>query len=94
MELLSKEIDVPIVILGKDLQLEGIAKNKSFGFDERDRPAGEVLRAVLKLVSPEGKLAYVIKPRDGGEDAIFITTVSAATKRGDTLPAEFSAKTR
>ncbi len=88
IELLSKEIDVPITILGSDLQLEGITKNQSFALDERDRPAREVIKKVLALSNPQGKLVYVIKSQSGGGEAIFITTRAAAAKRNEPLPAE------
>ncbi len=88
MELLSKEIDVPIVILGSDLQLEGITKNQSFRLDERDQPARQVLKKVLSLANPEGKLVYVIKGKAGGSETIFITTRAATAKRNDPLPAD------
>lgn len=41
MEYLAKEIGTEVVILGSDLQLEGITKNQSFGLDEdaTSRPA-------------------------------------------------------
>ena len=87
IELLSKEIDVPITILGSDLQLEGITKNQSFGLDERDRPARDVLRKVLSLANREGKLVYVIRKAGEGE-GIFITTRAAAAKRKEALPPE------
>ena len=88
LEMLSTEIGVEIVILGSDLQLEGITKNQSFGLDERDQPAVEILTKILKLANSDGKLVYVIKPRPtGGEPIIFVTTRAAAKKRGDTLPA-------
>ena len=61
LDLLSKEIDVPVVILGGDLQLEGITKNQSFGLDERDQVARDVLDKVLALANADGKLVYVIK---------------------------------
>ncbi len=92
LEMMAKEIDTKVVILGADLQLEGITKNQSFALDERDRPAGAVLRRVLSLANPEGKLVYVIKPQEDGAEAIFITTRSAATKRGDPIPVEFAPK--
>ncbi|MBI3837196.1 MAG: protein kinase [Planctomycetia bacterium] len=92
MEMLSKEIETEVVILGADLQLEGITKNQSFGLDERDQVAGEILQKVLKLANPDGKLVFVVKPKDGQGEAIFITTRAAAAKRGDRLSAEFSAK--
>jgi hypothetical protein len=41
------------------------------------------------LANPGGKLVYVIKPRDGGHEALFITTRAAAKKRGDALPPGF-----
>jgi hypothetical protein len=86
MEMLGKEIDTEVIILGSDLQLEGITKNQSFGLEERDKPAEEILLTVLKKANPDGKLVYVIKPKDGGKDAIFITTRAAVEKRGDKLP--------
>jgi len=47
---------------------------------------------VLLLANASGKLVYVIKPHTGGQEAIFITTRSAAAKRGDQLPGEFAPK--
>jgi hypothetical protein len=89
MEYFGKEIGTEVVILGADLQLDGITKNQSFGLDERDQPADEILRKVMKLANPDGKLIYVIKPKKEGEkDIIFITTRAAAEKRGDKLPVE------
>ncbi len=87
-EIMAEELGVPIVILGSDLQLEGITKNQSFGLDERERPASEILAKVLKLANPDGKLVYVVKPDDAGQETIFITTRAAAAKRKDVLPAE------
>ena len=89
LELLAKEIDTEVVIEGRDLQLEGITKNQSFGLDERDRMAGDILKKVLELANPDGKLIWVIKPK-GQAEAIFITTRAAAAKRKDPLPAEFT----
>ncbi len=88
--MLSKEIDVDVVILGPDLQLEGITKNQSFGLDERQQPAGDILQKVLKLANPQGKLVYVVRPQ-GDREAIFVTTRAAAAKRGEKIPPEFDA---
>jgi hypothetical protein len=88
MSTLSQEIGVPIVIQGGDLQLDGITKNQSLNnVDERNQPAGDILRKLLKLANPDGKLVYVIKPDERGAETIWITTRAAATKRGDALPA-------
>ena len=93
LEMLSTEIGVEIVILGSDLQLEGITKNQSFSLDERDQPAVEILTKILKLANSDGKLVYVIKPRPaGGEPILFVTTRAAVKKRGDTLPADMEKK--
>jgi hypothetical protein len=86
LELLSAEMGVPIVILGADLQLEGITKNQQLGIDEHDKPAAEVLGKVLALANPNGKLVYVIKPAEDGRETVFVTTGAAAKKRGDALP--------
>lgn len=38
----------------------------------------------MKLANPDGKLIYVIKPKNAGEkDIIFITTRASAEKRGE-----------
>lgn len=87
MEYLSAEIGVPIQIIGADLQLEGITKNQSFGLDEKNKPAGEILRNVLKLANPDGKLVYVIK-KEGDQEVILITTRAGAAKRNDPIPPE------
>ena len=89
LELLGKEIDTEIVILGSDLQLEGITKNQSFGLDLRNRKVGDILREILRLANPEGKLVYVLRT-SGPQETIYITTRAAAAKRGEKLPAELS----
>jgi hypothetical protein len=88
---LSAEIGVPIEVLGLEFQSEGINRNNQFGFTAKDRPADEVLRAVLLAANPDGKLVYVIKSTDnGGPETIVITTRTAAARRGDTLPPELA----
>jgi hypothetical protein len=94
LALLSQEIGVEIEILGTDLQREGITKNQSFGLNERDKPAIEILRRVLKLANPDGKLIYVIKPNSLGRSTIYITTRAAADKRGDPLPPEVASESK
>jgi hypothetical protein len=92
INLLAEDLGVKIIIIGGDLQIEGVAKNKSFGLDERDKPAGEILLSMRQKASPENKLVYVIKPEQpGGAEAVFITTRSAAEKRGYKIPEVFGA---
>ena len=87
--MLGDDIGVEIVILGNDLRDEGITKNQSFGLDEKDQPAVDILRKIMKLANPDGKLVYVIKPKEGGgEDVLYVTTRAAVKKRGDKLPPE------
>jgi len=89
-DLLAAEIDVPIVIRGSDLQADGITRNQSLrGFDERNRPADAVLRKLLKLANPADQLVYVVGTDEGGREALVITTRTAASSRGETLPAGF-----
>jgi hypothetical protein len=89
MEMIGEELGYPVHIEGADLQLEGITKNQSFGLDERGKPADEILRKVMLLANPDGKLVYVLKPLEpGGADVVFVTTRAAAAKRGDKLPPE------
>lgn len=84
MELFGEEIGAPVEIIGGDLQLEGITKNQSFGLDEKDKPAVDILKKVMIQANPAGKLVYVIKEKDGKE-TLFITTRAGAKKRGDKL---------
>ncbi|MBX7168300.1 MAG: hypothetical protein K1X74_18335, partial [Pirellulales bacterium] len=84
------DLNIEIEILGTDLQLEGITKNQSFSLDERGT-AGAVLRKILQLANPDGKLLYVIKPgKQGAGEALFVTTRAAAASRGDPLPPEYA----
>lgn len=89
VQLLAEQAGIPMEIVGPDLQLEGITKNQSFGLDERDKPARDVLRAILTKANPDGKLVYVIK-KAGDAESLLITTRAAADKRGDVLPSEFA----
>ncbi|WP_146585915.1 hypothetical protein [Posidoniimonas polymericola] len=98
---LADEIDAPVVILGSDLQLEGITKNQSFSMDATGQPAADVLLDILLKANPDRtaagpgdpkqKLVYVVKPDDAGRPTIYITTRSSAEKRGDRLPDVFAA---
>jgi hypothetical protein len=85
IQLVSEEIGVPMEIVGPDLQLEGITKNQSFGLDERDRSARDVLATILAKADPAGRLVYVVRKEDGVE-GIFVTTRAAAAKRNEQLP--------
>ncbi len=84
MQMMADEIKTPIKIIGPDLQIDGITKNQSFGLEEKDVPAIEILYKILKQANPDGKLIYVIKTVDGKEE-IWLTTRQAAEKRKDTL---------
>lgn len=81
--LLAEEIDLEMEILGGDLQIEGITKNQSFELDQRDKPASEILKTILKKASPEGKLVYVIR-KEGDTEKVYITTKVKAAQRGET----------
>jgi hypothetical protein len=84
---------VKVEILGSDLQLDGITKNQPIrDLDEKNQPAEEILRVIMRKANPDGKLVYVIRPRQmGGEEELLITTRAAAAKRGDKLPPELAA---
>jgi hypothetical protein len=92
LRLLAQDIGIKIEILGSDLQIDGITKNQAIrDLDEKDKPAGEILRNIMLKANPDGKLVYVVKPKQqGGDEVLLITTRAAATKRGDTLPAELA----
>jgi hypothetical protein len=93
LKLFSDDVGIEIEIVGKDLQVEGITKNQSFKFDQTDKPAVEILLAILKQADPAGRLVYVIKPKEGGgEEMIFITTRVGAANRGEKLPPEMETR--
>lgn len=100
VNLLAEDMGVDIVLMGSDLQLDGITKNQSFGLDEQNQPAADILISVLRLANPDKtasgpddpkqKLVYVIgKHPTTGEPAVLVTTRAQAVKRGDRLPAVF-----
>ena len=87
IKLLSDDIGVEMIILGGDLQVDGITKNQSFALDEKDQPAHAILRTIMKKANPAGNLVYVIKKKDGSDqEALYVTTRAAVKKRGDKLP--------
>ncbi|MFP6613780.1 MAG: protein kinase [Pirellulales bacterium] len=103
--LLSDDIGVKIEIQDKDLELEGITKNQSFGIDMADKPAEEILLSIVQLANSDKtakgpsdaaqKLIYVVKEKfNGGEDVIWITTRAGAQTRNDQLPSVFKAQPR
>jgi hypothetical protein len=93
LKLLGDDAGVEILMVGKDFQEEGITKNQSFGLDERDKPAGEILLAIMKKADPAGRLVYVIKPKEGGGDEVlYIMTRAGVAKRGEKLSPEFEKK--
>jgi hypothetical protein len=47
LQMLMDDVGIKYEILGGDLQLEGITKNQSFGLDEKDKTAGEILRKIM-----------------------------------------------
>ncbi len=91
IEMLSEAVDITIEIAGADLESEGITKNQSFGLSERDRPAEEVLRTILrKSESKPGQLIYVFR-EDGDGEKIVITTNTTAQQRDEEIPEVFHA---
>ncbi len=97
---LGQDVGVEIVILGKDLQLDGITKNQSLGIDLENKPAEEILVEILRRANPDKaatgpsdarqKLVYVIGPKaTGGPDVILVTTRAQVKVRGNQLPSVF-----
>jgi hypothetical protein len=91
VEMLSNDIGVPIEILGKDLEGEGITKNQSFALDEKGKTAGEILRTIMLKANMDNKLVYIVK-KEGDKEILQITTRAAAEKRGERLPPELELK--
>ena len=99
LEILAEELNVEIRIAGGDLQLEGITKNQSFAINLRDKPAAEILQAIMsqanpdrtaeRLSDPKQKLLYVLQNPDSPNGVVVVTTRAAAAKRGESLPKVF-----
>jgi hypothetical protein len=83
LQMLGNDTGVPITIIGHDLQMEGITKNQSFAFDERDQPAYVLLGKMMQICDPGGKLICVVRQGAVGEE-LFLTTRVAARQRGET----------
>jgi hypothetical protein len=91
IQMLAEESGIPIEIAGADLELEGITKNQSFGLEQRGVPAEVVLLTILqKSDGGADKLVYVVR-QQGEEEQLVVTTRKAAEKRGEPLPAVFTA---
>jgi hypothetical protein len=92
LERISRQIGVPIELVGPDLQLDGITKNQSFGWNEPELTVDETLRKIFLKANSDGHLVYQVKPKAaGGRPIIYVTTRAAAIKRGEQLPAVFTA---
>jgi hypothetical protein len=92
LQLLADDVGFKVRIEGNDLKIDGITKNQAIrDLIEENRPAGEILRTILKKADPAGRLVYLPK-RDqaSGEETLVITTRAAAAQRGETLPTELS----
>ncbi len=85
VKLLSEDIGVPIIIMGTDLQIEGITKNQSMALMEENKPAMDILKAILIKANPAGKLVYLVKKNAEGEEELHITTRKAVGERKETL---------
>ncbi len=104
IELLSRDVGVPIVIRGADLQAEGITKNQSFGISVEGKPAKEILVEILRLANPDKtasgpadekqKLVYVVDRGNDGIEQVIVTTRSAVAARGEELPRIFRGEER
>ncbi|MBS0210184.1 MAG: hypothetical protein JSS27_14645 [Planctomycetes bacterium] len=91
LEMLSENTNIPITMREQDLQLEGITRGSSFGIHEVDKPAREIIRALLERSSRKDKAVFVIRRKpDGSGEEVVITTRAAVIKNGEQLPPEFA----
>ena len=98
---LMQQSGAQIVVLGKDLESDGITRNKEIrDFVMKEKSLHEMLvllcmknnpvPGITKASDPNQKLVYVIQPAgEGGKDVILITTRKAAAAKGYKLPAVF-----
>jgi hypothetical protein len=85
----GQEAGLKIEVVGAALEQAGITRNQPISIEVRDKPAGEILREVMLKANPDGKLVYVFKKNDQGEDTLVITTRAMAAKNKEKLPPEF-----
>lgn len=94
--IVGESVGAPIIINGRDLQLQGITRNQMVGLDVSEKPASEALVELLLQANPDTEatgptdrrqqLVFIVD-HDAGE--IVITTRAAAASRGDELPSVF-----
>ena len=89
-ETIGDELGFRVVLVGPDLETEGITKNQQFDMNEEDKTYAEILKAALLKANPAGKLVFVIK-QDEGQEAIVVTTRKLAEKREETIHEVFAA---
>lgn len=97
LTILSDELEIPITVNGRDLQLDGITRNQMLSLSVSDLAGAATLIEVLRRANPDKeakspadprqKLVYVI--RDQG---IVVTTRKATQSRGEQLPKVFQVK--
>jgi hypothetical protein len=98
--ILGQQLEIPIIIQGKDLEKEGITKNQALGINMRNQSGRDILIQILMEANPtknlrgpddpQLKLIYVLpKAPENGSGEIWVTTRSAASARGDEIPAVF-----
>jgi len=98
--ILGQQLKIPIIIQGKDLEKEGITKNQALGINMRNQSGRDILIQILLEANPakdlrgpddpQLKLIYVLpKAPENRSGEIWITTRSAASARGDEIPAVF-----
>jgi eukaryotic-like serine/threonine-protein kinase len=113
VELLQDEIrsaaagapfEVNLLILGSDLQIDGITKNQSVrDFMQKDKTAAEVLTAIVLKANPittvkdpselDQKLIWIVaEDPESGKMSVLVTTRAAAEKRKNKLPKVFMPK--
>ena len=80
LQALSDKTGVPVALNLAQLELQGITTNQWFGLDVQDKPAHEVLLAILDKADPDDRLRAVLKAKDDGSIAIDITTKQALEK--------------
>jgi serine/threonine protein kinase len=79
-----------LVIIGKDLELDGITRNQSVrDFKQEKVPLGEVLTALAKKAHPKLIWAYGPHPDDEKKTVVLLTTRTQAAKKMYKVPDAF-----
>jgi hypothetical protein len=106
-QLKGAPFEFSIKIIGDDLKLEGITRNQSIrDFQQENQTVADILTALVRKANPvttvqdpsekDQKLVWLVgaDPENPSQQAVLITTRTAAATKKYTLPPPFVSKSK